>query len=113
MSQQEQLTIQHEAGHGSIKLTAYLPSQRVGVEVTGENAVMDWAELFAFVDQFRKPRTITTVAELDALHMVVVRTAAGTIANVINGRAYCFGYEGSAPASSLALPATVLHEGQA
>ena len=59
-----------------------------------------------------KQRTITAAEELDELHMVVVRTAAGTIANVVNGRAYCFGYEGSAPARSLALPATVLHEGQ-
>lgn len=58
----------------------------------------------------RKPRTITTVEELKVLRMVVVHTAAGTIANVVSGRAYCFGYEQSAPVESLALPATILHE---
>lgn len=52
----------HEAvyGHGGIKLTAYKPSQRIGVEVTAENAVMDWAELFAFVDEIRSTRPTGT-----------------------------------------------------
>lgn len=59
---------------------------------------------------YSKPRTITTAEELDALHMVVVRSKGGSIANIVNGRAYVFGYEGSAPASTLALPATVLYE---
>ena len=58
----------------------------------------------------RKPRTVTTVEELKELHMVVVRTDAGTIANIVSGRAYCFGYEQSAPLEALSLPATVLHE---
>lgn len=62
---------------------------------------------------YRKPRTVTTVEELRELHMVVVRTAAGTIANIVSGKAYCFGYEQSAPLEALALPATVLHEGTA
>lgn len=58
----------------------------------------------------RKPRTITTVEELEHLQMVVVRTTAGSIANVVDGRAYFFGYEASAPVGSLSLPATVLWE---
>jgi hypothetical protein len=28
---------------------------------------MDWVELFDFVDEIRKPRTVTAVAELDTL----------------------------------------------
>ncbi|WP_409017051.1 hypothetical protein [Arthrobacter sp. MP_2.3] len=62
---------------------------------------------------YQKPRTINTAEELDDAHMVVVRTAAGTIANLVSGRAYCFGYEASAPASTLALPVTVLWEREA
>lgn len=57
-----------------------------------------------------KPRTITTVEELEALHMVVIRYDTGIIANIVNGKAYCFGYEQSAPVSAIALPATVLWE---
>lgn len=59
---------------------------------------------------YRKPRTITTVTELLALHMVVVRTAGGSVANIVNERAFFFGYEASCSARTLALPATVLHE---
>ncbi len=62
---------------------------------------------------YRKLRTITTVEELDALpDMTVVRSKAGTIANIVGDRAYVFGFEGSAPRVSLALPATILHEGE-
>ena len=59
---------------------------------------------------YRKPRAITTAEELDGLHMVVVRSKGGSIANIVNGRAYVFGYEASVPASTLALPATVIYE---
>lgn len=62
---------------------------------------------------YSKPRTINTVEELDALHMVVVRSKGGSIANIVNGRAYVFGYEASVPASTLALPATVLYTPEA
>jgi hypothetical protein len=63
---------------------------------------------------YRKPRTITTAEELDALpNMTVVRSSKGSIVNLTAGRAYVFGTEGSAPASSLALPVTVLHEPEA
>jgi len=62
---------------------------------------------------YSKPRTITTAEELAEAHMVVVRTEAGTIANLVNGRAYCFGYEASAPVATLALPVTVLWEREA
>lgn len=62
---------------------------------------------------YRKPRTITTREELAEAHMVVVRTAAGTIANLVNGKAYCFGYEASARVETLALPVTVLWEREA
>lgn len=55
-------------------------------------------------------RTITTAEELEALHMVVVRSDTGTIANIVNGKGYCFGYENSFPASDLAMPITVLWE---
>lgn len=68
------------------------------------------AAMAALATGYRKPRTITTAEELDALQMVVVRTSAGTIANIVNGRAYCFGYEASAPIGSLTLPVTVLYE---
>lgn len=61
-------------------------------------------------DGWAKPRTITDWAELAELHMVVVRTEAGSIANIVNGRAYFFGYEASTPIGSLSLPATVLHD---
>jgi hypothetical protein len=61
---------------------------------------------------YRKPRTITTVAELQDAQMMVVRTDGGSIANLVNGRAYFFGYEASVPVATLALPATVLHEPQ-
>lgn len=60
---------------------------------------------------YRKPRTITTAEELDALpDMSVVRTSAGTIANIVGHDAYFFGYEKSAHRGVLALPATVLYE---
>lgn len=62
----------------------------------------------------REPRTVTTVEELLALPaMTVVRSAAGSIVNIVGGEAYFFGYETTAPATTLALPATVLHEGAA
>jgi len=60
-----------------------------------------------------QPRTITTREELGSAQMVVVRTDAGTIANLVNGRAYCFGYESSVPVDTLALPVTVLWEREA
>lgn len=60
---------------------------------------------------YRKPRTITTREELDTLpNMTVVRSSKGSIVNLTGGRACIFGTEGSAPASSLALPVTVLHD---
>lgn len=59
---------------------------------------------------YRKLRVVTKPEELDKLHMVVVRTEAGTIANIVGGRAYCFGYEQSAPVGALALPVTILWE---
>ena len=40
-------------GHGSIKLTAYPSSGRVSVEVSAENAVMDWWELEDFITEFK------------------------------------------------------------
>ena len=61
-----------------------------------------------------KPRTITTVEELLALpSLTVVRSAAGSIVNIVGDEAFFFGYEVTAPVTTLALPATVLHEGQA
>lgn len=63
---------------------------------------------------YRKPRTITTPEELDALaDRTVVRTAAGSIVNIVGDRAYIFGYESSAPRRTLGLPATVLYEPEA
>lgn len=59
---------------------------------------------------YRKPRTITDWAELAGLNMGVVRTSAGTIANIVDGRAYFFGYETSASVGGLGLPAVVLWE---
>lgn len=60
---------------------------------------------------YRRPRTITTAEELDALHdRSVVSTSAGTIANLVGDAAYFFGYEVSASRSILSLPATVLYE---
>ncbi len=59
---------------------------------------------------YRKPSTITTIEELQALpDMTVVRTSAGTIANLVRGDAYFFGYEKTAKATVLSLPVTVLH----
>jgi hypothetical protein len=60
-----------------------------------------------------QPRTITTAKGLAEAHMVVVRTAAGTIANLVNGRTQCFGYEASAPVDTLTLPMTVLWDREA
>jgi len=59
---------------------------------------------------YGKRRTITDWAELAKLQCGVVRTTAGTIANIVDGRAYFFGYETSAPVGGLALPAVVLWE---
>lgn len=60
------------------------------------------------------PRTITTVEELLALpSLTVVRSAAGSIANIVGDEAFFFGYEVTAPVTALALPATVIHKGQA
>jgi len=42
-----------EYGHGSIKLTAYPSSRRIRVEATADNSVMDWTDLFEFVDRMR------------------------------------------------------------
>lgn len=60
---------------------------------------------------YTKPRTIETTEELDALpDMTVIRTAAGTITNLIGKDAHLFGYEKPAARGVLALPATVLYE---
>ena len=48
------LTITGDYGHGSVRLVAYIPSQRLGVEVSGDNPVMDLSDLFEFVDAVRK-----------------------------------------------------------
>lgn len=109
-------------GHGGIKLTAYPSSGRISVVVTAENAVMDWWELFGFVDQIRKPHTITTEDELRAL-------PGGSVVRDDNGRLWevqTIGYGGVDKAlaamgvgSMLAYesfrqyPGTVLHEGDA
>lgn len=53
----EPMVISKSFGHGSVKLTAYLPSQRIGVEVTGENAVMDMADLFEFANSIQERLT--------------------------------------------------------
>ncbi|MDI2019718.1 hypothetical protein [Paenarthrobacter nicotinovorans] len=58
------------------------------------------------------PRTITTVEELLALpSLTVVRSAAGSIVNIVGDEAFFFGYEITAPVTTLALPITVLQEG--
>jgi hypothetical protein len=63
---------------------------------------------------YRKPRTITTVEELNALPIgTVVRSEAKTIAARLDSTAgVLFGMEGSFPWHHLALPATVLWEPQ-
>ncbi|WP_144627584.1 hypothetical protein [Arthrobacter woluwensis] len=38
---------------GGIRMVAYPSSRRVSVEVTAKNAVMDWSDLFEFVDTLR------------------------------------------------------------
>jgi len=43
-------------GHGSIKLTAYPSSGRVSVEVSADNAVMDWWELDGFINEFKEAK---------------------------------------------------------
>ncbi|MEA5453280.1 hypothetical protein SPF06_00960 [Sinomonas sp. JGH33] len=60
----------------------------------------------------RKPRTVTTAAELDALPVgSVVRSDAGTIACKCEAtRGVVFGDDRSFPWLKLATPATVLHE---
>lgn len=61
-----------------------------------------------------KPRTITTEEERASLpDMSVVRSSAGSIANVVQGRAYFFGFEHGLDAKMLALPLDVLWEPEA
>ena len=61
-----------------------------------------------------KPRTITTEEERASLpDMAVVRSSAGSIANVSQGRAYFFGFEHGVDAKMLALPLDVLWEPEA
>jgi hypothetical protein len=43
-------------GHGSIKLTAYPSSGRVGVETSGTNPVMDWWELEDFLGEMKSAK---------------------------------------------------------
>lgn len=38
-------------GHGSITLTHYPSSQRIAVDQTGENAVMDASDLYRFMEE--------------------------------------------------------------
>lgn len=60
---------------------------------------------------YRRPRTITTEEERQALpDLAVVRTAAGTIACVFGGAANFFGTELTAPISVLALPIVILFD---
>ena len=59
---------------------------------------------------YRKPRTITTVEELDALpERSVVRDATTDVLERLGGRWYCGDFPGLAPT----LPATVLWEPEA
>lgn len=70
---------QRTYGHGSITLTAYESSRRIRVEAIAENSVMDWHELFEFVDAIRKPQQVTTAEEMDKLRFqAVVLDAYGT-----------------------------------
>ena len=73
----DQTPITRTYGHGGITLTAYPSSGRVGVEVRAENAVMDYSDFLDFADQIRKPREVTTAAELDALPVGSVVMADG------------------------------------
>jgi hypothetical protein len=57
-----------------------------------------------------KLRVIDSVEELETLQRVVVHSAADTVANIVDGRAYFFGYEHSVAAATLALPVTVLFD---
>ena len=55
---------------------------------------------------------VTTEAELDALpDRTIVRSAAGTVANLVGPRAYFFGYEAAVSRRLLELPVTILQHG--
>jgi hypothetical protein len=108
-------------GHGSITLTAYPSSGRIKVEATAENSVMDWSDLFEFVDRVRKPRTITTAEELDALPVGSVVLRHGRAFQRFAPRAAAFGeykkwqctdggFVRSTKDGSTILPATLIHE---
>lgn len=74
----------------------------------------DHADTVLSVIEALQPRSVTTMDELLALpDMSVVRSRAGTIANIVGGQAYFFGFEKPAPIKLLALPVTVLQEGMA
>jgi hypothetical protein len=106
-------------GHGSITLTAYESSRRIRVEATAENSVMDWHELFEFVDAIRKPQQVTTVEELDALPVGTVvhwhgTTAVRSFANEPAGLNWvAIGSAMGHSAHEFNLPVTVLHVGDA
>lgn len=88
---------------------AKLLGDHFGTSAGGDDYL--WAMADIILERgYTKPRMVTTLEELNDLHMAVVRTSAGSIANIVNERAYFFGYEASCPASTLALPATVLHD---
>lgn len=58
-----------------------------------------------------KPRVITTDEEREQLpNSSVVRSDAGSIANIQDGKAYFFGFEHPVDAKMLALPITILWE---
>lgn len=62
---------------------------------------------------WERRQTINTREELEEAQLMVVLTDAGTIANLVNGRAFFFGYESSVPVATLALPVTVLWQHEA
>jgi hypothetical protein len=66
-TERDELAVTGFYGHGAITLTAYPSSRRIRVETRADNSVMDWSELFEFVDEIRKPATVTTAEDLDAL----------------------------------------------
>lgn len=71
------------------------------------------AHLIAELVQANVHEQVTTTAELDALpDRTIVRSAAGTVANLAGDQAYFFGHESSVPRRMLELPLIILQHAE-
>jgi hypothetical protein len=119
-SERDELAVTGFYGHGAITLTAYPSSRRIRVETRADNSVMDWSDLFEFVDEIRKA-TVTTAEELDALPVgsVVLDRNGNPWKNYessLDNRLVKFWEFGDGASTAVDLihyfgPLTVLHEG--